>query len=507
MTATEPVDVVIVGSGFGAAVTALRLAEHGIAAVMLERGQRWPVGPDRDTFSTLRAPDGRSAWLSDVAVLGDATPVDRFAGVLERIAGNGIDVFAGAGVGGGSLVFGGALVQPPRPVFDRIFRGRIDYDEMDAVYYPRVRRTMGASPCPPGVLNRPAYAASRAWLALGQQAGLPTRLVDLAIDWQIVEEELAGTRMPSVISGEAWYGNNGGAKRSLDQSYLRLAEASGRVDILTHHVVHEVRYGPDRRFLIAANQIDDSGSVIAHRRFAARKVFLGAGSIGTSRLLVRARGRGWLARLGWPIGTQWGNNGDVCGAVSELGPSVRPDAGGPVTAVIEDLDNPLGPTVVECFADWTRAGECGTVAGAGRSPVGGTGTFIYDPASDEVTLDWPVQDATVLRGRRAVGATFRRLSDAAEDRCAEPDEARSAMYGVTSTETGRRSPATASTGGPLGGVPLGLATDDVGRVRPYSGLYVVDGALLPGHAACAGPALTIAAVVERNIERIVEQDW
>jgi cholesterol oxidase len=507
MAGSEPVDVVIVGSGFGAAVTALRLAEHGITAVLLERGRRWPVGPDRDTFSTLGEPDGRSAWLSDVAVLGDASPVDRFAGVLERIAGNGVDVFAAAGVGGGSLVFGGALVQPHRPVFDQIFRSRIDYDEMDTVYYPRVRRTMGVSRCPASVLNRPAYAASRAWLELGQQAGLPTQLVDLAIDWQIVEEELAGTRRPSVISGEAWYGNNGGVKRSLDQSYLRLAEASGRVEVLTHHVVQEVRCGPDRRFLIAADQIDDSGSVIARRNYAARKVFLGAGSIGTSRLLVRARGRGWLARLGRSIGTQWGNNGVAYGALSGLGPSVRPDAGGPVTVMIEDRENPLGPTVVECFADWTRAGERGTVAWAGRTPLGGKGTLTYDPSSDSVTLDWPAHDVAAQRGRRAVGGTLRRLIDAGADRCIETDEVRSAMYGTAATASGRRSPTAVSTGDPLGGVPLGLATDDVGRVRPYSGLYVVDGALLPGHAACAGPALTIAAVVERNIERIVEQDW
>jgi cholesterol oxidase len=193
--------------------------------------------------------------------------------------------------------------------------------------------------------------------------------------------------------------------------------------------------------------------------------------------------------------------------VSGLGPSVRPDAGGPVTAVIEDLDNPLGPTVVECFADWTRAGECGTVAGAGRSPVGGKGTFTYDPASDSVTLDWPAHDVTAQQGRRAVGAMLRRLIDAGAEGCIEADEVRSAMYGTAATASGRRSPTAMSTGDPLGGVPLGLATDDAGRVRPYSGLYVVDGALLPGHAACAGPALTIAAVVERNIEKIIEQDW
>jgi cholesterol oxidase len=58
----------------------------------------------------------------------------------------------------------------------------------------------------------------------------------------------------------------------------------------------------------------------------------------------------------------------------------------------------------------------------------------------------------------------------------------------------------------LGGVPLGLATDAVGRVRGYHGLYVLDGSLVPGQTGCANPALTIAALAERSIERILHED-
>ena len=506
MTGAEPVDVVIVGSGFGAAVTARRLAEQGISAVMLERGKRWPVGPDEETFSTLGAPDGRSAWLSDVSVLGDATPVDRFVGVLERIATPGIDVFTGAGVGGGSLVYGGALVQPPRAVFDRIFRNRVDYDEMDSVYYPRVREVMAPRPCPPHILARPEYAACRAWLELGRRAGLRSALVDLAVDWAAVDEELAGTRPPSVVAGEAWYGNNGGVKRSVDHTYLRAAEDSGRLEVLTQHVVRAVRSGPEQRFVVSADHIDDAGSVVARRELAARRLFLGAGSMGTSRLLVRARARGWLARLGRSVGTYWGNNGDVGCTVLGLGPAVRPDTGGTIAVMIEDLDNPLGPTVVECFADRAAAGRRGTVASAGRSPVSGRGTFAYDASTDEVTLAWPAADPAVEGGRGAVASTYQRLVEAAEDPCLVVGPVRSVSYPV-SPDRPAGPVAVAATAHPLGGVPLDLATDNVGRVRAYRGLYVVDGALVPGHTGCAGPALTIAAVVERNIERIIEQDW
>jgi cholesterol oxidase len=59
---------------------------------------------------------------------------------------------------------------------------------------------------------------------------------------------------------------------------------------------------------------------------------------------------------------------------------------------------------------------------------------------------------------------------------------------------------------PTGGVPLDAATDNIGTVRGYPRLYVMDGALIPGHAGCSNPALTIAALAERNIERILERD-
>jgi hypothetical protein len=79
--------VLIVGSGFGGAVAALRLAEAGHDVVVLERGRRWPLTPAGDTFATLLAPDRRAAWMSSttVAPIGPPIPLPgRYVGVLER---------------------------------------------------------------------------------------------------------------------------------------------------------------------------------------------------------------------------------------------------------------------------------------------------------------------------------------------------------------------------------------------------------------------------------------
>src|SRR5262249_8193570 len=118
---TEFVPAVVIGSGFGGAVAALRLAEARVQTVVLERGRRWPTQRDGKTFATFEQPDGRCAWLSTSTPLTPIElafglppdpPIDVYTGVLELVFGNGIAVFAGAGVGGGSLHYNGILVEP-----------------------------------------------------------------------------------------------------------------------------------------------------------------------------------------------------------------------------------------------------------------------------------------------------------------------------------------------------------------------------------------------------------
>jgi cholesterol oxidase len=77
--------VVVIGSGFGGAVTALRLVEAGIPVLLLERGIRWPTGPDADTFARMFAPDNRSAWLSPTPTLNPVPPAvfEPYTGVIE----------------------------------------------------------------------------------------------------------------------------------------------------------------------------------------------------------------------------------------------------------------------------------------------------------------------------------------------------------------------------------------------------------------------------------------
>jgi len=62
---TDFVPAIVIGSGFGGAVAALRLGQAGIDTVVIERGRRWPTRPDGNTFATFEQPDGRAYWLRD----------------------------------------------------------------------------------------------------------------------------------------------------------------------------------------------------------------------------------------------------------------------------------------------------------------------------------------------------------------------------------------------------------------------------------------------------------
>lgn len=484
--ADESVQAIVIGSGFGGAVAALRLGQAGIHTVVLERGRRWDITPDQDTFTTSRNPDGRAGWLTKEAPFGGQ--IDVYTGVLERIDTNGLSILVGAGVGGGSLNYYCGTLQPPRELFYRTFPKEINYEELDEVYFPRARSVLKPSIIPQDILASNYYLSSRVFIEQVNNAGFRHTWNVLNVDWNIIRQQIEGTKNRDIIIGEIDYGANSGAKNSVDRNYLTQAQQTGFVEILPLHVVTEIAEVPGNGYRIFYNQINTSGEVIASKSLTCRYLFLAAGSMGTSTLLVKAKAKGTLSRLNEYVGKGFSDNGDTFSIRSGLG-ITNPEQGGPAgAAVLEDYNNPFSPIFMINVP--SIGAEEGTLRIGGFTLNSVKGRFQYDSATDSVKMHWPAKDSGNVQSLKATEYTSQILDKSNTTATYQPTSSISSGLTVHA----------------LGGAVIGQACDLYGRVKGYRGLYVVDGALIPGATGCVPPSLTIAALAERCMERILAED-
>ena len=259
-------EAIVIGSGFGASATALRLAQAGVGVTMLERGSRWPIDAWRPIHCSDLVPDGRGLWhrTSFTQVTGTQMPVDDFGGVLDITDYPGISVWRAAAVGGGSVIFTGVMIEPEKRFFSHVFGRSLDYGEMHNVFYPRVRSMLRLSPMPDDVYNSATFTHSRVWDQHVRKAGYTPRRVDGIWNWGVVRRELAGRSRRSATIGESNYGNSNGAKFDLRQNYLKIAEATGRLSVHPGPQVSSIGREADGRYRVSVSVIAPAVAVTVY---------------------------------------------------------------------------------------------------------------------------------------------------------------------------------------------------------------------------------------------------
>jgi cholesterol oxidase len=478
---------VVVGSGFGGGVSALRLASAGVSTLVLERGLRWPTGPNATTFCRFANMDNRSAWLTDHSIVpGVPKTWTPYTGVIEAVEGNGMTANCGAAVGGGSITYHGMTLQPTRANFVRSMPLAAGlYDELNLWAYPTVARMLGVSTIPDDILRTDPYKSSRVFSDVAGRAGLTPFRVPLPVDWSYVRGELSGRYEATYTTSDIAFGVNNGGKHSIDVTYLAQAEATGRVRVAPLHVVRDIALDARKRWVLSVDRIDTAGEVQEQKRITADAVFLNAGSPGTTRLLVKAKAKGLVPGLPDAVGTQWGNNGDRIYAWTGMNGDVGTQQGGPACVGGSDTTSPIPLTVIHAGAPAQLPGvKLMTVVGFGI--VNGVGTWAYDPNTDDARLTWPATGDAALQ--LLIAARMQAIALAG---------------GGLMIDTNLAAP---STWHSLGGVPMGAAVDMAGRVLGHKGLYVLDGARIPGSTGAVNPSMTIAALAEHSMSRIVLQD-
>ncbi|MGC0375412.1 GMC family oxidoreductase N-terminal domain-containing protein [Streptomyces sp. SAI-229] len=295
-------DVLVVGSGFGGSVTALRLTEKGYTVGVLEAGRRFT----RDTLPKNSWDLRNYLWAPRLGMYG-----------IQRIhlLGN-VMVLAGAGVGGGSLNYANTLYVPPKPFFEDPQWGHItDWQGELAPYYDQAKRMLGVRLNPTmtpsdvhlkaaaermGVGDTFHMAPVGVFFGDGEDADGKAR----AKPGQEVPDPYFGGAGPSrracAECGECMTGCRHGAKNTLNENYLHLAEKAGAV---VHPMTTVVSVTEDSRggFAVATLPTDDRRKGKG-RMFTARRVVLAAGTYGTQTLLHRMKAGGQLPYLSQKLG-------------------------------------------------------------------------------------------------------------------------------------------------------------------------------------------------------------
>ncbi|MFC4913819.1 GMC oxidoreductase [Actinomadura gamaensis] len=488
--------VVIIGSGIGGSVTAFRLARAGVDNVVLERGRRWPVLGRKAVFPSLTAPDRRLIWRdgepSSLLATDRSAPVrllraavaaalPRSTGLMEISPHRDLTIVCGAGVGGGTLTFGGMLPQPLAGPFRQVFPDSVDYEELDDVYYPRARRRLGAVPFPDDLFRHPQYRSHRLWRSALDRSGLPVERIPNGYDFDVVRAELAGTADASVTAGEYIFtGTNSGAKLSVDRTYLAWAERTGRTVVRPLHRVTDISQAGDGDYQVTVDRLGDDGAVAGRLVISCEKLILAAGGVHTPRMLTTARATGALPGLNEHVGADWGTNADQVLLLKARHAATGRRQAGPLSFLVRDHTRTAALTHMPL--PWPV--ETGLLALAGMGISERLGRWRH--RGGRARLEWSADNDAAAR---------RRIRDLAGQAAGH------VPGGATVVAPTALAPLTVH---PLGGAVLGRATDAYGRLHGHQGLYCLDAALMPGSTAGVNPALTIAAVVERCLDHIID---
>lgn len=540
----EAFDVVVIGSGFGGSAVACRLAQAGRSVLVLERGRPWPPG------SFPRTPyDMRSAFWD---------PASGGHGLYEVLSFTGIDSIVAAGLGGGSLIYANVMLRKDAETFVNDGRERwlVTREDLDP-YYEKAEAMQRAERYP---IDAPGYdtiAKTGALERAARRLDLDFERPPLAVAFRSSEDAEPAPREPLEpelnvhraarstcrMCGECDVGCNYGAKQTTDFTYLSAAENAGadiRCCCEAYGVARdgdgfEVRY---RQHLEAReghredllDPVEDR-----FRRVRAGRVVLGAGTFGTTRLLLRNRAS--LPRLSARLGHGFSSNGDLLAFVRHSAQPLHPSRGPVITGTIHvpDAKSPGGRghlvqdagapaatewlwqaleaphdlwglrrTVAHMLRDRLRghrdaslggvlARAFGTAEqGANMMPLLGVGRDIAGGRmsldGDELELEW--REGPSQRYFDDLEATLERVAEALGGRPLRAPKGFSRLLTVH----------------PLGGCAMAVTpadgvTDQWGEVFGCDGLHVADGSLMPGPVG-ANPSLTILALAERAAERM-----
>jgi cholesterol oxidase len=310
--ASSNYDVLVVGSGFGGSVTALRLTEKGYRVGVIEAGRRFDTTTLPKTSWDLR----RFLWAPGLGMRG----IQRITPLKD------IAILSGAGVGGGSLVYANTLYEPLEPFYTDKQWGHItDWKSELAPHYDQAKRMLGVNEVP---ADTPPDAYMH---ELADRLGVSDTYHRTPVGvWfgkagQTVPDPYFGGEGPDKVGcthcGSCMVGCRVGAKNTLDRNYLYLAEKNGAV-VHPDSQVTDLEQRPGGGWKVTTQR---PGAWVRKRTqtFTADQVVFSAGVLGTVKLLLKLRDEGRLPDLSDRLGDVVRTNSEAI--VGAGGRKARPE--------------------------------------------------------------------------------------------------------------------------------------------------------------------------------------
>lgn len=516
-------DTIIIGSGFGGAVMACRLAEKGARVLVLERGRRWspneyPSVSKRHWLWDEQAPERRNGWL-DFRYFGD------------------MSVALGAGVGGGSLIYANVSIEAKPEIFKQGWPAAIRYDSLKP-HYDTVAQMMAVQTLPENQLTPRTRLMQEAASRIGAADRFSLVPQAVAFDpqwhygldrphdirhsktWTNAQGRSQGT---CIHCGNCDIGCPVQAKNTLDLNCLADAERHGA----QIRALHQVRCITPTAggYELQVRDIEGRRDI----RLRAERVVVSAGSVGSTELLLRCRDQyRTLPKLSAMLGKGWTSNGDFLTPAWYSDREISPTRGPTISAAIDFLDGSEGgarffvedggfPDLLGNLMEKggrhyrlrnTRAARA-LMRTSDRSDPARRLMPWFGQAVDEPGGEFSLGRRWLMpwrKDRLKLTWDYRKAEQAVQGLADMHIKLTEATGGEATTPATWRWFRNLVTPHPLGGCNMADSAaqgvvDDRGEVFGYPNLFVMDGAVVPT-ALGLNPSRTIAALAEQAAARI-----